>query len=298
MCPFPCLRRAILSRPPIRVGNVFNWPGIRNVRTPPIIFRGLRQALKNSTEIACLATTDRSSRAWDSSKASLSSSSASRKAAIPKRSCCETSACQNRKATAKLSASCNLRPSSTGPSSLSSIRLALIPESTPKNVGRRKPSPTISARCPACALAVIAVVIGEGGSGGALGLGVANRVYMLENAYYSVISPESCAAIIYRDSGKAPEAAASLRMTASDLLGMKLIDGIVPEPPGGAHLDAEAAISALRLTLKRRWMNFPVFPLTSSSRSVIESSAKWATSSARSSSENRFARCSICRRIL
>ncbi|MDQ2712727.1 MAG: acetyl-CoA carboxylase carboxyltransferase subunit alpha [Acidobacteriota bacterium] len=98
--------------------------------------------------------------------------------------------------------------------------------------------------------AVIAVVIGEGGSGGALGLGVANRVYMLENAYYSVISPESCAAIIYRDSGKAPEAAASLRMTASDLLGMKLIDGIVPEPNGGAHLDAEAAIAALRLTLK------------------------------------------------
>ena len=98
--------------------------------------------------------------------------------------------------------------------------------------------------------AVITVVIGEGGSGGALGLGVANRVYMLENAYYSVISPESCAAIIYRDSGKAPEAAASLRMTASDLLGMKLIDGIVPEPAGGAHLDPEAAITALRHTLK------------------------------------------------
>ncbi len=98
--------------------------------------------------------------------------------------------------------------------------------------------------------AVIALVIGEGGSGGALGLGVANRVYMLENAYYSVISPESCAAIIYRDSGKAPEAAAALRMTASDLLGMKLIDGIVPEPPGGAHLDPEATVSAARTTLQ------------------------------------------------
>ncbi len=98
---------------------------------------------------------------------------------------------------------------------------------------------------------VIAVVIGEGGSGGALGLGVANRVYMLENAYYSVISPESCAAIIYRDSGKAPEAAAALRMTASDLLTMKLIDGIVPEPPGGAHLEPEAAIAAVRLTLQQ-----------------------------------------------
>lgn len=98
--------------------------------------------------------------------------------------------------------------------------------------------------------AVIAIVIGEGGSGGALGLGVANRVYMLENAYYSVISPESCAAIIYRDSGKAPEAAAALRMTATDLLGMGLIDGIVPEPAGGAHLDREAAIAAVRQTLQ------------------------------------------------
>jgi acetyl-CoA carboxylase carboxyl transferase subunit alpha len=98
---------------------------------------------------------------------------------------------------------------------------------------------------------IISVVIGEGGSGGALGLGVANRIYMLENAYYSVISPESCAAIIYRDSGKAPEAAAALRMTAPDLLEMKLIDGIVPEPPEGAHLNPEAAISSLRETLRR-----------------------------------------------
>lgn len=97
---------------------------------------------------------------------------------------------------------------------------------------------------------IVAVVIGEGGSGGALGLGVANRIYMLENAYYSVISPESCAAIIYRDSGKAPEAAAALRMTADDLLEMKLIDGIIPEPPEGAHMDHEAASSALRETLK------------------------------------------------
>jgi len=98
---------------------------------------------------------------------------------------------------------------------------------------------------------VVSFVIGEGGSGGALGIGVANRVYMLENAYYSVISPESCAAIIYRDSGKAPEAAAALRMTAADLLEMKLIDGIIPEPAEGAHLDPDAAIASLRETLKR-----------------------------------------------
>lgn len=98
---------------------------------------------------------------------------------------------------------------------------------------------------------LIAVIIGEGGSGGALALGVANRVYMFENAYYSVIAPESCAAIIWRDSGKAPLAAAALRMTAADLMQMKLIDGIVPEPPGGAHLDPDAAIASLRGTLAR-----------------------------------------------
>jgi acetyl-CoA carboxylase carboxyl transferase subunit alpha len=98
---------------------------------------------------------------------------------------------------------------------------------------------------------VIAVIIGEGGSGGALALGVGNRVYMLENAYYSVIAPESCAAIIWRDSGKAPLAAAALRMTATDLLEMKLIDGIVPEPREGAHMDADAAAQFLRQTLKQ-----------------------------------------------
>jgi len=98
---------------------------------------------------------------------------------------------------------------------------------------------------------VISVVIGEGGSGGALALGVANQVYMLENAYYSVIAPESCAAIIWRDSGKAPLAAAALRLTASDLLELKLIDGIVPEPAGGAHVNADAAIASLGATLRK-----------------------------------------------
>lgn len=97
---------------------------------------------------------------------------------------------------------------------------------------------------------VISIVIGEGGSGGALGIGVANRVYMLENSYYSVISPESCAAIIYRDAGKAPEAAAALRLTADDLLALQVIDGIIPEPPGGAHLDHAFTLAAVRSQLK------------------------------------------------
>ena len=93
---------------------------------------------------------------------------------------------------------------------------------------------------------VVSIVIGEGGSGGALGLGVANRVYMLENAYYSVISPESCAAIIYRDSGKAAEAARALRMAASDLKSLGLIDGIIPEPPEGAHTDPDKAAESVK----------------------------------------------------
>jgi acetyl-CoA carboxylase carboxyl transferase subunit alpha len=97
---------------------------------------------------------------------------------------------------------------------------------------------------------VICICIGEGGSGGALALGVGNLVYMLENAIYSVISPESCAAIIWRDSGKAELAAESLRLTAADLLEFALIDAIIPEPAGGAHEDADEAARLLAGTLR------------------------------------------------
>ncbi len=107
---------------------------------------------------------------------------------------------------------------------------------------------------------VIVVVIGEGGSGGALALGVGNRIYMLENAVYSVISPESCAAIIYRDSGKAPEAAQALRMTAPDMLELGLIDGIVPEPGEGAHSDPDRAAEALGVTLRESLAQFEGVP--------------------------------------
>ncbi|MGI8988207.1 MAG: acetyl-CoA carboxylase carboxyltransferase subunit alpha [Bryobacteraceae bacterium] len=96
---------------------------------------------------------------------------------------------------------------------------------------------------------VVAVCIGEGGSGGALALGVANRVYMMENAVYSVISPESCAAIIWRDATKAEQAAAALKLTAEDLLGFELIDGIIPEPRGGAQENPDLATDELRKTL-------------------------------------------------
>jgi acetyl-CoA carboxylase carboxyl transferase subunit alpha len=92
----------------------------------------------------------------------------------------------------------------------------------------------------------VAVVIGEGGSGGALGIGVADRVLMLENSYYSVISPEGCAAILWKHRKHAPEAAAALKLTGGDLKELGLVDGVVPEPMGGAHQDQSAAVLNLR----------------------------------------------------
>jgi acetyl-CoA carboxylase carboxyl transferase subunit alpha len=97
---------------------------------------------------------------------------------------------------------------------------------------------------------IIIVVIGEGGSGGALAFGVGNRVLMLENAIYSVISPESCAAIIYRDSTQGARAAAALKITAADLKELGLIDVVVPEPGAGAHTDHDAAAENLRTALR------------------------------------------------
>jgi acetyl-CoA carboxylase carboxyl transferase subunit alpha len=93
---------------------------------------------------------------------------------------------------------------------------------------------------------VIAVCIGEGGSGGALALGVGSVVLMLENALYSVISPENCANIIFKDAGKAQQVAPFMRLTSEDLLSLALIDGIVPEPAGGAQEDHDAAAEYLR----------------------------------------------------
>ncbi|MBI2159226.1 MAG: acetyl-CoA carboxylase carboxyltransferase subunit alpha [Candidatus Rokubacteria bacterium] len=97
---------------------------------------------------------------------------------------------------------------------------------------------------------IIAVVTGEGGSGGALAIGMGNRVLMLEYAIYSVISPEGCAAILWGDATKAPEAAESMKITAPDLLRLGVIDAIVPEPLGGAHRDWDAAAGLLRAALR------------------------------------------------
>lgn len=87
---------------------------------------------------------------------------------------------------------------------------------------------------------IISVVIGEGGSGGALALGVSDRILMLEHSVYSVISPEGCAAILYDDPAKVPDAAASLKMTAQDLVGLGIVDEVIPEPLGGAHRDVRS----------------------------------------------------------
>jgi acetyl-CoA carboxylase carboxyl transferase subunit alpha len=107
----------------------------------------------------------------------------------------------------------------------------------------------------------VAVVIGEGGSGGALGIGVADRVLMLENSYYSVISPEGCAAILWKHRKHAPEAAAALKLTAKDLLDLGVIDGVIPEPMGGAHRNHEAAIDSLRDAVARSVEELSKLPL-------------------------------------
>jgi len=98
---------------------------------------------------------------------------------------------------------------------------------------------------------IIVIVIGEGGSGGALGIGVGDKVCVMENAYYSVISPEGCAAILWKERAKAPEAAAVLKLTAYDLLELGVIDEIINEPLGGAHRNSEETAYAVKKTIKK-----------------------------------------------
>jgi acetyl-CoA carboxylase carboxyl transferase subunit alpha len=97
----------------------------------------------------------------------------------------------------------------------------------------------------------VAVVIGEGGSGGALALGVTDRVLMMQYSIYSVISPEGCASILYRDAGKAEDAAQNLHLTSSDLMNLGMIDEIIPEPLGGAHSDWDAAAGLVKQAIQR-----------------------------------------------
>ncbi len=101
------------------------------------------------------------------------------------------------------------------------------------------------------AVPIVITIIGEGGSGGALGVGIGDRICILENAYYSVISPEGCASILWRSSTKAPEAANALKLTAGDLLKMGIVDEIIPEPMGGAHRDITRTFGSVREVILR-----------------------------------------------
>jgi acetyl-CoA carboxylase carboxyl transferase subunit alpha len=98
---------------------------------------------------------------------------------------------------------------------------------------------------------MICTIIGEGGSGGALAIGMGDRILMCENAWYSVISPEGCAAILFRDASRAPEAAAALKLTAPELKALGIIEEVVPEPQGGAHRDIPATAQALKAAILR-----------------------------------------------
>ena len=106
----------------------------------------------------------------------------------------------------------------------------------------------------------IAVVIGEGGSGGALGIGVADRVLIMENAYYSVISPEGCASILWKDRTAASKAAEALKITARDLLELKVVDEVIPEPLGGAHKDKATTAATLHDYLLRNLLELQKIP--------------------------------------
>jgi acetyl-CoA carboxylase carboxyl transferase subunit alpha len=108
---------------------------------------------------------------------------------------------------------------------------------------------------------IVVVVIGEGGSGGALGIGVGDRVLMLEHAYYSVISPEGCAAILWRDGERSPEAAEALKLTSKDLMELGVIDEIVREPLGGAHRAPSVAMNELRRVLVRHLRELSAIPI-------------------------------------
>jgi len=110
------------------------------------------------------------------------------------------------------------------------------------------------------AVPIVVAVIGEGGSGGALGIGIGDRVCVMENAYYSVISPEGCAAILWKDSAKAEFAAEALKLTAPELLKLGIIDDIIPEPQGGAHRDPQISGKNLKAALKKHLQELKQIP--------------------------------------
>jgi acetyl-CoA carboxylase carboxyl transferase subunit alpha len=124
---------------------------------------------------------------------------------------------------------------------------------------------------------IIVIVLGEGGSGGALGIGIGDRVYVMENAYYSVISPEGCAAILWKDSLKAFEAAEVLKLTAKDLIALGIIDGEIQEPMGGAHRNPEDAAQAVKKVIKKTVKELKTIPIDELLRQRYEKFRKMGT---------------------
>ena len=108
---------------------------------------------------------------------------------------------------------------------------------------------------------IVVVITGEGGSGGALALGVGDRVYMLENSIYSVISPEGCAAILWRDPAKSKEAAKAMKLTSGDALELGVIDGVIKEPTGGAHRDHKALALDIKATIQDALAGLETIPV-------------------------------------
>ena len=130
--------------------------------------------------------------------------------------------------------------------------------------------------CLALGVPNIAVILGEGGSGGAIAIATANRVLMLEHAIYSVISPEGAASILWRDTAKAQEAATNMKITAQDMVRFGVIDTVVPEPTGGAHRDPAAAIAATGEAITTRWPSCGRSTAKRCAGSGARSSWRWA----------------------
>ena len=120
----------------------------------------------------------------------------------------------------------------------------------PRRAGQAEAIARSTEKCLSLGVPLVAVIVGEGGSGGAIALAAANRVLMLEHAIYSVISPEGCASILWRGADRAPDAAEAMKITAAELLRLGVIQRIVYEPKGGAHRDHDGAIKRLSLALR------------------------------------------------
>ena len=155
-------------------------------------------------------------------------------------------ACRSRRVIARRCASCISPSGFSCRSSRSSIRQAPIPGSAPKSAGRAKLSRAICSRWRRCKTPIVSVVIGEGGSGGALAIGVCDRLLMLQYSIYSVISPEGCAGILWRSAEKKDLAAEAMGVSAERIAKLGVVDEVIKEPLGGAHRDPQMMADSVK----------------------------------------------------